>query len=228
MSEPKETDHEEICQKRTIYEHLGYYDGIVVRWGSIEDNDSVFSDLQIPPAYERDVKNLVKVNVEVLDVMRVLHGEANTLSSLDEIFLPREYLKHVTEGEEAFIVPLHFIAKTKSNEDVSIAFIENPVFDNQPAPIFRFVDGRILIDEEQMIKIGTSGGYAMQYLRNVYKANSELEVHGVDEQYHFRSGMTVEELEQFYRQAWRLSPYAHPRDEAAFGDGSTETESQVS
>lgn len=159
---------------------------IVVRWGSVVEN-IVYGD-----------KKLVVVNVEVLDVAKYA-WDYDDVCALDAIYLPENALKYVAEGEESLVFAFcEFGRINEEGEYVYVAYMETiPDEVDWPYAIFRFEDNRMIMDEVQMEALET--GYCVIFFKIMHAINNyRFAEYGIDEKYHFRNGMTVEELEEFY------------------------------
>ena len=184
---------------------LGNYQGVVVRWGSVVGG-SAHPDF-FPKVEASDVLfDLVMVNVEILDL---LESEwlyvADKIRAMEALYLPPTALEQVVEGEEALVF-IYTDYRYSNGDDWAVAgYIDSPAsayLNPQPVPIFRYEEGRMIVDESQMVTSSSSGEYRMFFLRDVYRVNKKFQELGVDEKYHFRNGMTMEELEAFYYRAW--------------------------
>ncbi len=198
------------------YDNLAYYTGVLVRWGSVIGDrfHPYFPDFFRTPSNYQDMSKLFMVNVEVLDVVdhTALHEGRIQIDDLDKIFLPREALDDIVEGEEALVFIDVLSYAHKQEEWGLIGVIYPLVSPERPLPIFQYENGRMLIDEAQMMmNVPTSENcdlYAMPFLARTQLTNHDLRKNGVDEKYCFRNGMTIEELEQHYDQVSRLPwPY---------------------
>ncbi len=179
--------------------------GVVVRWvdvvgGCTHPDFPKFTRFEGKEFHE--FSDMFMVKVEVLDVMDEEggYGKANILA-LDTIFVPREAAYVIEEGEEALILLIFYKDRVEGMEepmligctDYLVEEAEKPL---QYIPLFRYEDGRMIIDESQLEK-NKFGRYKMRFLWSAFRANEALRRYGANEQYFFRSGMTLDELEQF-------------------------------
>lgn len=193
----------------SYYGGLLFYTGILVRWENIV-GDRFQAD--IPDLLLRDYSEYAMVQIEVLDVVEheVLTVDGvnfpSRIMEMDKIFLPPEALTKVEEGQVALIfIDFYNIHAASLYERELIGYMLPSWLNSRPLPIFRYENGRMWIEESQMAK-SSKGTFLMRFLRDAFDANKQLYEQGVDENYHFRNGMTIDELEQFYDAVEKL-PY---------------------
>lgn len=194
--------HRATCVNGSTYSQVANYKGIVIRWGQVV-GDRYDDDF---PDYLRSVssiKDLYMVNVEVLDVVgKHTHNDTECLMATDRVFLPKEALKYVSEGETSIAFLFTMNVSINESERTRIVYLDEFSVEDWPLPIFRYVDGRMVIDESQKSMYEGGNGYKMFFLRDAYRVNELLQEFGVDEKYYFRDGMTVDDLERFYDKGW--------------------------
>lgn len=178
------------------FRQISKFKGVLIRWGSVI-GDRFHPDF---PDIKRDeILELFMVNVEVLDAVEYeyMFG-ADVISELNVIFLPKKAVESIEEGEEALVFLYTDYTKTENGETVPFGYVLEPTDESVALPIFRYENGKMMISEEQMEK-RSNGVYKMIFLRNVYRANEYLLEHERYKEYCFRDGMSIEELEQFYK-----------------------------
>ncbi len=180
------------------FSNLGNFYGTVVRWGTVVEE--AYSPPKLQPDWYVDknvelLSELVRVNIEILDGIEYA---AESVAELDVVFVSKDALKYIIEGEVSLVfLFVYWIGLSEENKPVEV-WIIYPGIAGEPPPIFRYEDGRMIIDESQTVKQDYNGAYRMWFLRVADHANRDLKKHGIDEKYHFRNGMTLEELGQFY------------------------------
>ena len=143
-------EHRAKCINGSAYSQAADYSGIVIRWGQVVGDryDENF------PNYLRSVssiEDLYMVKVEVLDVVEHKHNDREWLLATDTVFLPKAVLKYVSEGETSIAFPSTMNVSINERECTWIVYFEEPTVEDWPLPIFRYVDGRMVIDESQKI-----------------------------------------------------------------------------
>ncbi|MBR2354571.1 MAG: hypothetical protein IKA76_08735 [Clostridia bacterium] len=183
------------------YGSLTSLSGAVVRWGSVVEDESPVSDFEGVSGEVSDFLlafDMIKVGIEVLDVVEHEYSCTDEIFALKTLLIPRDAMKSVAEGDESLVFFYYqTVGYTEDDLPVYIGYLDPYPF-AWNHPIFQFEDERMIMDESQMIEYG-SEDCKMKFLYYAYHANQSLAKHGIDEKYHFRNGMTVEELEQFYQ-----------------------------
>ena len=200
-TEKEEADLGDGSSPSHPFDGLSRFCGTLVRWEHVVGEADPFSGLtSVSREYEKLRSNLVMVNIEILDVMEYEASSTDEIAKLDEVFLPRDAMKYVVEGEESLVFLYQIpVGYTEGNIPVLMWTLYPYELSEWAYPIFRYEDGRMVIDEKQANMVeGYTSLYEMMFLTQAYRANKHLAKHGIDETYHFRNGMTVEELEQFY------------------------------
>ncbi|MBR2354170.1 MAG: hypothetical protein IKA76_06705 [Clostridia bacterium] len=183
------------------FDGLSCFCGTLVRWEHVVGESDPFSGLtSVSSEFEKLRSNLVMINVQILDVMEYEHWRTDEIAELNVLFLPRDAMKYVVEGEESLVFLYQiFVGHTEENTPVYMWTLYPYELSEWAYPIFRYEDGRMVIDEKQANVVeGYTSLYEMMFLTKAYQANKYLSKYSIDEKYHFRNGMTVEELEQFY------------------------------
>lgn len=207
VTEPERNESEETESGSNVdsdapspYELLCYFDGMVVRWGSVVEDESPVSDFEGVSGEVSDFLlafDMIKVGIEVLDVVEHEYSCTDEIFALKTLLIPRDAMKSVAEGDESLVFFYYqTVGYTEDDVPVWIGFVDPYPF-AWNYPIFEFENGCMILSDSQMQEYN-SGVFRTKFLCYAWQANQAFIKCEIDIKYHFRSGMTVEELEQFY------------------------------